>query len=358
MSIWNKVLVGLIGVAALAFFYMAARTLKTHQYWRELARQYEAKIVQVKDDNYQLVERVQKEGEQTEMGIKQVRRELHKLLIDRGRVWYNCDPKVKVGRDRGDAEVRITTDQPDPHGIGDKSVLYAFEEPDVQKKGRYLGEFKVTAAADKQITLAPTAKLTPREVERLATAKKPWTLYEVMPRDQHYIFADLSDAEKKALLPAEVLPEYLKDGKPAAKDDPAECVADGTYVRPLRDYRILFDADRVNYTDMVDLFEATTRDKDLVEAALAEAKLQKAAAKDAVATTTTELTKYTSEGKAVAALRKTLEDKVAAMKALVARMMENNKVMAGQIARLQWDAVRRIDQRTRAMAQSTGTGGK
>jgi len=58
------------------------------------------------------------------------------------------------------------------------------------------------------------------------------------------------------------------------------------------------------------------------------------------------------------ALRKTLEDKVAAMKALVARMMENNKAMAGQIARLQWDAVRRIDQRTRAMAQSTGIGGK
>ena len=354
MSIWNKVLVGLIGVAALAFFYMAARTLQTHKSWRELARQYEAKIVQVKDENYRLVEGMQKEGEQTEMGIKQVRRELHKLLIDRGRAWYNCDPKVK-----GDAEVRITTDQPDPHGISDKSVLYAFEEPDVQKKGRYLGEFKVTAAADKQITLAPTARLTPREVERLATAKKPWTLYEVMPRDQHYIFADLSDAEKKARLPAEVLPEYLKDGKPAAKDDPEECKAkDGKYVRLLRDYRILFNADRVNYTDMVDLFEATTRDMDLVEAALAEAKLQKAAATEAVATAKTELAKYSREGAAVAALRKTLEDKVAAMKALVARMMENNKVMAGQIARLQWDAVQRIDQRTRAMAQSTGTGGK
>ena len=31
MSIWNKVLAGVIVVTALAFFYLAARTLRTHE---------------------------------------------------------------------------------------------------------------------------------------------------------------------------------------------------------------------------------------------------------------------------------------------------------------------------------------
>jgi hypothetical protein len=33
-------------------------------------------------------------------------------------------------------------------------------------------------------------------------------------------------------------------------------------------------------------------------------------------------------------------------------LIKNNKAMAGQIAKIQLDATRRIDERTRAMAQS------
>ena len=44
MSIWNKILIGLIIVALLPFFYMAARTLKTHQHWREKAQAFEEQI--------------------------------------------------------------------------------------------------------------------------------------------------------------------------------------------------------------------------------------------------------------------------------------------------------------------------
>ena len=56
MSIWNKILVWVIGVASVALFYMAARTLKTHQYWRELAQKYERKIEQVQEQNHVLLE--------------------------------------------------------------------------------------------------------------------------------------------------------------------------------------------------------------------------------------------------------------------------------------------------------------
>ena len=37
MSIWNKILIGLIIVASLVLFYMSARMLKTQKYWSGLA---------------------------------------------------------------------------------------------------------------------------------------------------------------------------------------------------------------------------------------------------------------------------------------------------------------------------------
>ena len=85
-----------------------------------------------------------------------------------------------------------------------------------------------------------------------------------MPQDSHEIFAALSDAEKKALLPADSVAEYLKDGRPAAKDDPKECVVDGKYVRPLRDYDVLFRADQEKRILLTDSTVAATWDKNLV----------------------------------------------------------------------------------------------
>ena len=40
------------------------------------------------------------------------------------------------------------------------------------------------------------------------------------------------------------------------------------------------------------------------------------------------------------------------MQAAIARFIEKNQAMAGQIAKYQLEAAERIDQRTRAMAQS------
>ena len=164
MSIWNKILVWVIGVASVALFYMAARTLKTHQYWRELAQKYERKIEQVQEQNHMLLEGGENQGEQAQLGIRQRRIELNKLLLDRHRVWFKCDPKVKLNREDGTAEITVTIDHPDPHGIAENTVLYGFEEADVQSKGRYLGEFKVTKSDEKQktVVLVPTLPLGPR----------------------------------------------------------------------------------------------------------------------------------------------------------------------------------------------------
>ena len=126
MSVWNKVLVGLVFVASLGFFYLAMRTLKTHQYWRELAQRAEARIDTLKEENQGLRDGTG-EGENYEPGTERLRLDLHKMLIDRGRVWYNCEPEPNPET----GQVAVTTDLPDPHGIGDKTVLYVFEEADV-----------------------------------------------------------------------------------------------------------------------------------------------------------------------------------------------------------------------------------
>lgn len=51
MSIWNKIVIGFVFVASVAFFYLAARTLKTHQYWRTLTLRHEEKIKQLEVEN-------------------------------------------------------------------------------------------------------------------------------------------------------------------------------------------------------------------------------------------------------------------------------------------------------------------
>jgi hypothetical protein len=355
MSIWNKVLVGLIAVASLALFYLAARTMKTHQYWRESAAKFEQRIEQLDRANETLVEGP---GAAAQPGIRQLRLELNKLVLDRGRAWLHCDPAVKVNPEDGTAVITVTIGQPDPHGIAEGTVLYGFEEADVQKQGRYLGEFRVAKSDEKQkqIILAPTSRLSPRESERLSAAKRPWVLYEIMPRDNHEIFAAFGDAEKKALLPAASLPEYLKDGKPAAGNEPAAQVAAGKYVRPLRDYQVFFTAERVQRTLLADAIDAATRDAKLLTDALTEAKQQEEAVQVTLAAAKEEVAKFRGQGGVVAAYHQMLEKELAAIRAENARLNETNKAMAGRIAKMQLEAVRRIDGRTRAMAQS-GAGG-
>ena len=192
-------------------------------------------------------------------------------------------------------------------------------------------------------------------MERLGSAQKTWDFYEVLPRDNHDVFASLTDQELKALLPAASVSEYVKDGKSVSKDDSPQHVVDGVYVRLLRDYHVLFTALNVQRALLVDRIDATDRDAKLVDEALALAKQQEEAVKKDVAEAKEEAAKAASHRDAVATYRKAVEKELEAVKASISKLIENNQAMAGQIAKQQLEAARRIDQRTRAMAQS-GTG--
>jgi hypothetical protein len=353
MSIWNKILVWFVGVAALAFFYLGARTLQTHAYWKKTAQKFEQAIAKVNADNKRLVDGDPAAGQ---MGIRQVNIELDKVLMDRRRVWTNCEAKARVGQN-GSAEVNVSIDKPDPSGIAENTVLYAFEETPVEKHGRYLGEFKVMKAAGKDVTLAPTSLLNARELDRLAVAKQPWVLYEIMPRDNHEAIARLSDDQKKVMLPAETLQEYVKEGQPADKDDPADRVVDGKYVRPLRDYQVVFDNDIEARTVMDQRLKAVAQDIALVKDAVDQAQKQEESCKVDIAAVGEELAKITRERTLVADVSKAITTKLAETQTEISKLLEKNQAMAGRIAQQQLEAAERIDQRTRAMAQS-GTRGR
>jgi hypothetical protein len=66
--------------------------------------------------------------------------------------------------------------------------------------------------------------------------------------------------------------------------------------------------------------------------------------------------KQSGQRDVVAKYHQEIERESAALRAEIARLTETNKAMAGRIAKMQLEAVRRIDERTRAMAQS-GAGG-
>jgi hypothetical protein len=301
MSIWNKVLLWLIGLASLGFIYLAARTLQTHAYWMDTAQKLEKSIERVKEEN-----RILREGDATQPGIAKLRIELHKLLVDRPKIWANCPTQVNIDKAKNTATILAGINMPTPHGIAADSRLYAFEQPANGNPGRYLGEFNVTKAEEKQILLEPAFQLGELDKKNLSEARAPWTFYDSMPQS------------------------------------------------PLRDYAQLLDYGRRQNTILYDEIEAATRDKAMVEEGLADAQRQVQFAQNLMTELKSQLAKKTREVDSVAKLRKLLEDKLASITGAVDRLIEENKAMAGQIAQKQLEATRRIDARTRAMAQNGG----
>jgi hypothetical protein len=348
MCIWNKILVGLISVISIVLFYMAARALKTETYWSELAQKHKLRIQQIEQENRDLLE-----GTAQQAGVRQLRLDMYKLLLDRRRVWWNCDPKlVKPGGEGAIAEVTLELPQPDKT-VAKRQVLYAFEEAAVQGKGRYLGEFTVTnVGGDKQLTLESTSRLSQRESDKLKQTQRPWVLYEILPRDSHEIFASLSDEQKKAILPPECIKEYLKDGKPSAKDDPTDRVVGGVYVRQLNDYSTLLTDERDRRVLVVDAIRATREDKQLVEQALVEGREQEETCKREIDSTQAELKDMIRERDIVAKVHEKLQKCLDDMQAWIAKLDATNRAMAGQLAKNQLEASRRIDERARIMARS------
>ena len=380
MSIWNKVLIGLIFVASLGFFYMAMRTLQTHKNWRGKAQAQEKRIKELQQQNRQLVEGIG-EGEEYKPGIDRIELDLRKLLVGRGRVWKDCDPQPGP-QTKQTGQVTVAADL---RGIGEKTVLYVFDETAIQQGGRYLGEFKVVKVDEPngRLDVQPSLKMSLDELQRLAASaagEARWTMYEIMPADGHEVFAELAKLDEARL--RELWPEgsphereYINDGKPARWEDIRQWGAKGTLVddqgkplvdeqgepvegvqgkfqRWLRDYEVLLKNQRLQRSVLEDLSDAAAQDLAYVEGALALAEEQWKFRNREKALLIADKEKYQYQRNAVAELLQKLKEEVKAYHESVNRLIGENMAVAAQIDKIQQDAKRRIDARTGKMAQS------
>jgi hypothetical protein len=268
MNISSKIILGFVFVASVIFMYLAARTLKTHEHWRNLYNQAQQNIDQ-RQEQIELAQygKIIAAGDELEVqteGLRQLKVTAAELLARRGRVWEGVRPFVQGGaeapavEDNGTVRVVIdplTVNTPIIPGDERKAVtiardirsiikntpiddqgddaatprqpVYLIDQAPVADGGRFLGIFEVI---DTQIdpdskyvlaTLRPLLKDTPtRAAARQALVKRvrdaaaagdraDFAIYEILPRDRAGLFAGLSEAELRDLFPDELVPRYL-----------------------------------------------------------------------------------------------------------------------------------------------------
>ena len=323
MSIWSKVLVGVILVATLPFFYLSVRLLKTNKAWRDEVNRWQSAAYQAASGPPELDTLAR---EVREAGVK-----LHDVIVDRGRVWRDVNPEKAFNSNTGKGSVAI--ESPSPHRLTPKMVLFAFDLTG------YLGEFQVAEAGEKTVALEPHMKLSDRQLKRVSSSPGNWTLYEVMPIDRNGLFAGLDKETLTKLLPAERVDEYAKDGQEAQASDPPERVltVDGKriYERRLNDYGMLFHEMDRQISIGVDLKLAAQKDVASLEAAVADAKKQVVFHSAEIADLKKELARSQAERDLMTAQCKTLNQAIARTRGEMKQAFQDNRTMAQQWGEIQ-----------------------
>ena len=343
MNIWSKVLAGCIVFASLFTFYFATKMLSAEKNWQEAVKSYDKPLEDAAKRSQLALE-----GDRTATppvpGIRDLEVAQHDLLVDRGRVWKNC---IAQRVDQTTGQCAVAVESPDPHRIQDKSVVYIFEEGD-SSMFRYLGEFKVAAIADKLITLEPTMKLNPRQLAKIAGTKAPWLIYERMPVDRNDLFAGFDQQQLAAMMPgvpAEVIDEYLRDGKPAQPDDPEARVMNGKYERALRDYVVFFHDLHAQIADYEVKVAAATTDLKITQDTLADTQKQVDLRQQEIdQELKPELKEVSDERELVAAQVEALQTKLAEVRAENDKTIAENKKLLAEWTKLQFAAAERLNE--------------
>ena len=364
MSLWNKILLGLLFVASLVFFHAALRTLKTYKSWAAETDRKEKQLAKVRGEIVCLRLANGKEGDKNalddkgSLGVEQLRIKLARRLANRGRVWKGDKQKFTTAP-TGFMTVNVGSD--DCTAFDKHMLVYAFEEGDEQSPGKYLGEYRVDNVGEKerQVVLVSTGPLTntgpikstdPKSktlADNVAESKAPWVLYEMMPTDEHEVFESLSEDQRKW-----ASDEYFNDGKFIdANGKVSQNPKDKKFIRPLRDYLTIFRACDMHRTLFADRFESATRNLGNLEESQKEAASEEALVEKEKTQVEGELKRAQTEKAAVANLLTARQTMASLFQAAVQKAIAENLESAQKIARLQKEAADEIDRRTRAMAQ-------
>lgn len=366
MSIWNKILICLILLASLAMWYLGMRALATHRAWRTAAKRLQSELAQLEAERERLIH-----GDGTTKGIRQLQVELAKYTSQRGRVWNGCRPvRVDVRQDPQAGlvvQVSVVVDRLGLAGLQEvqelpvDSLVYLFDERDIQQGGIYLGAFRVAAVTPRQqdqpamVQLESVLHLTDRELRRIQSAMQAaqqggmgWTICELLPKDDHEIFAGLDPETLAQMLPKKVVDEYIRDGKPSDPNNPNS----PPFFRKLRDYESAIRYLHLKRSELMDQVAARTADKGRLEAAVADSQREAKARDQEVAQLQEVLKRAEFERDLAVNHLKAVEDTLARVTVARDALIQQNRVTAAEIAQAQEKARQLIEQRVRSVAQS------
>lgn len=364
MSILSRVLVGLIMVASIGFFILAAYNLQARTAWEQAGQSYDEPLARAAKQAESL-----RNGDENatppQPGIRALEVQLHDLTADRGKVWRGCAVQNIGGKTL--AEVVVEVPDPDPHQVQDKMVLYAFEEGD---QGLYIGEFKVTGIADKKVSLQSTMSFQlPWQVQRLNQSRVTWSLYEKMPGDRHGEFAGLNQAQLAALMPGrppairpvppEAVEQYVRDGTPAQPNDPPDRVMNGKYERELHNYEAYFHWVHAQIASLTDQIAAATTDLALAQKLRDDAQKEVEGRQKTIdGTLKPELTEVQYERDTAGDHLAALQKKYAAVQADIVQLRAENQRLAAEWTEWQLKAAQRLNELIEREQAPAGGGGQ
>jgi hypothetical protein len=264
--------------------------------------------------------------------------DLQRLTAARGRVWKNVthgDPEASTGK------VRVTPQQPNAQAVIPVGTqIFVFRQASDKDPGAYLGDFKVGAVNDKEWELQPTRTvIIDVIVTHMRESRGPWVLYEKMPLPHPDFLAEPGGNQPAGAAPGAAAP-------PATPAGDAKAVVD-RIAGQMINYQRLFDDYYSWRAAIMDTLEALRDDNKAMETAiqLAQKEAQQLEADKKVVNA--ELQEVTRRRDEIAAHLDAVQAKLAQVETAIADARKRNQFYASEIARLQMDAVRRIDERTK-----------
>jgi uncharacterized membrane-anchored protein YhcB (DUF1043 family) len=319
------------------------------------------------------------EGAEEMPSVEDLEHDLSLIERDRGRVWRNVMP---AGVDTKTDTVKAIVGAPQPAaapaepvegeapkpapvaaaagpvGIVKDSIMFLFEQgdpasPDPTKGPQYLGEFRVTAVADKQVTMVAVQQLDEFELKRLQSSRGPWALHDTMPVDQYKLFEGLTEEQLRKWLPEKSVKEYLRHGTAKeADDDPIRVVGldeEGKpvdpkdmskavkilYQRRLRDYAVEFDELARDRVVLLANIAGVMKDNERLKAALVSAKQLQAFREEEQQKLGVDLAGITKERAAIERHLAQVQQLLADYRQKLAEKLDQNARLAEQLSRLE-----------------------
>ncbi len=332
------IMVVLITCAAGVFFYLAARTLKTHEAWRKVAIEQQLEIERLEAEVRKIKEGDEAQGKVLSQGIRQAQQEFYRLAVDRGGVYRQVQLE-KIDAQTGAVTVGVDREN---HGISAKEVLFAFDEDSITQGGRFVGEFQVAAAPgmSKSIDLKPNMPMSAEELRLLAQNKGPWSLYMMMPIDDPNVLGKMDDNERRALLAK--LPKPAQD----AYLDPN---------RQLIDYEVELHEFKLKVPLLTESIRRAKEDIDRIVKEQGQAATQIKYRETEKANLQADLVNFQSERDAVAKYGQALVAQLQEVKNQVRGLFFANKNLAEELTQLQLKAAEYVNRRA-GVAQASAPG--